>query len=1238
MRRSCVQPASSISFGLIFALGFLHTALAAAATPLPTTTELTLSSGNSVAVGTLVALRASVSSSGVPVSPGLVLFCNAESTFCEDVNILGRAQLTASGTASVNLNLPIGSHQIRAEFRGTVSNAPSSSSTQSLIVGGKYPTVTTFESVPHPGSFDVRAKVTSIGVPAQTGTLNFPDQANHLLPLRSSLVGSPTLVFAPLAGAPGSGPSISGAVADFNGDGKLDQLVYSISNNVTVLLGNGDGSFTAGATMPVGTVPDGIAVGDFNNDDILDFVVVNNRDGTAYIFLGNGDGSFSLPKAIPVGPNPNSISVGDFNSDGNVDLVVSSSFGTEIWLGNGKGGFTITSRSTLPQANSPLHVADINGDGIDDLVYTRYGFISVIYFGNGDGTFVEATTVPAPCSGNCVVDTVVADFNGDGKPDLAISAASSQNFPGGVFVVLGNGDGTFGSTSYSPSNLSPSFISVGDLNGDGKLDICVPQRHPTDSTDLFTDIFLGKGDGTFELFQTVTSNISAIGDFNGDGITDLALGSPTGVALAGWQTTVAANDVLLNGSLGIHNVFANYEGDANHAASLSDVNPLQGPTAMTTTTLSASPTIALGQTMRLVATVSPSVVDQDRATGTVTFSNGPNTLGVVPVSDGRAELSSTTLPVGSNISLTAYYSGSTEFNSSISLPVRLTTRGTLRPISTVKLSVTPSPSVLQGTVVTLSANVFDGASPAHTGLVIFYGSTSANPRKTVLGQAQLTPSGVATMRYRPPIGSLGFKAVYQGTNTLAASESAPQSLTVTGQVATTTTVSVIPPTYRADVTSYGLLAASGRVSFVDATDSNIIFATAPLISPITLNTQLSLILAPPQPFEAVAITVADFNGDGILDQAINDGPVILLGNPDGSFTQKSPIDRIYDAQSFAVADFNSDGVLDIAVLRQDYNAAPFVTTFLGRGDGTFIQQSTLTIGFGNSLGTGDFNGDGIPDLVTTSGFTYPVAAGSAMVLFGNGDGTFRAGPSTDLGENSADASNAVDFNGDGIPDVMVGLSLLLGKGDGTFATRDLSSIADVGCFYVSSVLEADFNGDGIPDILVGCDTGLHMLLGKGNATFTSFQLTVPQLGQPGFIYFSDTADLNGDAIPDLVSLVEGSSVSSPYELGVLLGKGDGTFSQGLSVPFPTGTYATGFAFGDFNGDGTADVLAGDSRSYMSEWFTTVTQTSQATATNVTLPGNGPQQVLAAYPGDATHLDSASATVPARATALTHQQH
>jgi hypothetical protein len=170
---------------------------------------------------------------------------------------------------------------------------------------------------------------------------------------------------------------------------------------------------------------------------------------------------------------------------------------------------------------------------------------------------------------------------------------------------------------------------------------------------------------------------------------------------------------------------------------------------------------------------------------------------------------------------------------------------------------------------------------------------------------------------------------------------------------------------------------------------------------------------------------------------------------------------------------------------------------------------------------------------------------------------------------------------------------------------------------------------------------LDLLLGNGNTTFTS--LEVP--GAVGDKYADPiqvaTGDLNGDGIPDLV-------LENPFdaEIGILLGKGDGTFLTGPVFPVPGGAEEGEVAVADFNGDGISDLLTTATDSYypgdenvttMFEWLSSVAQTSQATAAIVTLPGSGTGQVRALYSGDTTHIGSVSATAPAASAEPAHQK-
>jgi hypothetical protein len=353
---------------------------------------------------------------------------------------------------------------------------------------------------------------------------------------------------------------------DFNGDGKPDLAVVNPSEGtISVLLSNGDGTFQAPKSSRVYS-PISLATGDFNGDGKLDLAVAScgsdntcgQGDDAVSILLGNGDGTFKTRLDFATGTSADALAVADLNRDGKLDLIVGNSFSTVgVLLGNGDGTFQTHVDYNTGNGPFSIVVGDFNGDGFLDVAASNTcgasscqgpGSISVL-LGNGDGTLqpqVEYATANGP------VSLVTADFNRDGKLDLAVANASSYLPPSSMQVLLGNGDGTFQPAVSYAVGIDPAALVAGDINGDGVLDLILSNTAGGgNSTSL--SVFLGNGDGTFQPQVIYPSPINpyalALADFNGDGKLDLAVASYNQTidgAVVYLQTTVTTSPTALS--------------------------------------------------------------------------------------------------------------------------------------------------------------------------------------------------------------------------------------------------------------------------------------------------------------------------------------------------------------------------------------------------------------------------------------------------------------------------------------------------------------------------------------------------------------------------------------------------------------------------------------------------------------------------------------------------------------------
>ncbi|HEX4249840.1 MAG TPA: VCBS repeat-containing protein [Pseudonocardia sp.] len=299
---------------------------------------------------------------------------------------------------------------------------------------------------------------------------------------------------------------------DFNGDGNLDLATSNAgSGDISVLLGNGDGTLRPARAYSISGPSAGLAgistgsfsleAVDVDGDGVLDIVTSNSVSNDLSVLHGRGDGTFDAARTFPiagahsVGVIPFALSVGDWNDDGHPDVMVGGAESVTIMLNDGHGNFRATSSNRVGLDIACTKVGDFNGDGVPDVAATGTGTLNTqILLGNGDGTFRAGQNALSGGIGPQCLS--VADVNRDGDEDLTVVNTASQHVQGDVVVLRGDGHGHFTAdpvTSSYPVQFAPWATEAVDFDGDGKLDLAVANSAPAS-----VSVLRGNGDGTFQ--------------------------------------------------------------------------------------------------------------------------------------------------------------------------------------------------------------------------------------------------------------------------------------------------------------------------------------------------------------------------------------------------------------------------------------------------------------------------------------------------------------------------------------------------------------------------------------------------------------------------------------------------------------------------------------------------------------------------------------------------------------------
>jgi len=919
------------------------------------------------------------------------------------------------------------------------------------------------------------------------------------------------------------------ATADFNGDGRPDLAASNSGfDDVSVLLGNGDGNFAAERRIEVGPpglgilAPRALVSADFNGHGRPDLVTLRILRNQVSVLLGNGDGGFSDAQRYDVGTSPAQLAVVDLNGDRQLDLVTTNRYSNDVsvLLNDGTGGFRPQQRHTTGEDPGPLLVADVNGDGRPDLVaanlafdlytYTVIDSLSVL-LNRGDGSFATEQRLEV---GDDPIALAAADVNGDDLLDLIAANRKSND----VSVLLNNGAGGFAAEQRLPVGLTPTSLILTDVNGDGSPDLITANLHYTNTPyyvapEGSVSVLLNDGNGSFAGEQGFAVGIGprtlVVTDVNGDGRPDLVTANRESSDLS----------VLLN--------------DGNGSFSAEQRLPAGGgPGALLVTDMNGD-----GRPDLLTSNLGDGDVAVQLNRGDGTFADSrfqpsgtPNNSPLISPVNGDVTPDSIVVDGSGTILLRrgipnqpGRFTAPTPINPGnpaldVALVRNVNSQTIVAAVNKTANLVSLYTVAADGSATQLHPDEGE-AEFVNLSLPVRLASTDWDADG--FGDLAVVNAGNSTVRIYRGLGDGHFAFMTELTVGTGQAEieladfDGDDDIDILVASDTSGDVSIFLNAGSGDFKTVGPFRAGFGQEGVKTTFDNTVFVHS---------------LA-----ETTGLTVSDFDEDGTLDVvAMNSNYhsfTFLAGTEKGTVVNATIASSrtLTGAASTLIRSGQFDAAnspLDVAVLNPDEQT---ITIFLGQGNGSFIKGFTIKAGTepsGFSVAhVNDDNGDTFIDEFDQADLLVGNELGDLLILFGQGDGTF-APPRPD-GQSIPLA--VTDLDGDGKDDFVIA-SESFDRVSVQFGGEDPGIFQDNanGLFAPDAVRLIDIDDDEVEDLVVANSGANQVYVYLGEMDGDTLQFRTDAVGAQRFDVGTNPvgmtfAKLNDDDFLDIIVTNKGSN-------------------------------------------------------------------------------------------------------------------